>query len=69
MALADWRSIRSDSVLEPCMVSHATWGDMIVPVEFWMNFTGSWSSADFDTTAPPTVALCPSRYLVVECTT
>ena len=41
-------------------------GDMIVPVAFWMKRIRSSSSALRTTAAPPTVALWPSMYLVVE---
>ena len=33
IAFDDWRSIRTDRVLTPCSVNHATIGDMIVPAE------------------------------------
>ena len=36
IADADCWSIRTDSVLVPCKVSHATIGDMMAPVLFWM---------------------------------
>ena len=69
MAFADCRSMRTESVLQPCSVSQATCGDMIVPVVFWMKRIFSSSSAVRQTTAPPTVALCPSKYFVVLWTT
>ena len=65
IALADCASMRTDSVLQPCSVSQATCGDMMVPVLFWMKRTAVACSCDLLITAPPTVALWPSMYLVV----
>ena len=64
-ALADCRSMRMDSVLMPWRVNQATHGDMITPLAFWMNRMDSSSSSVAAITAPPTVALWPSKYLVV----
>ena len=66
-ALADWRSMRIDKVLQPCSVIQATCGDMMMPAVFSMKRKASACSSVAAVTEPPTVALWPSMYLVVLC--
>mmetsp|Transcript_7932 Transcript_7932/g.26025 ORF Transcript_7932/g.26025 Transcript_7932/m.26025 type:complete len:202 (-) Transcript_7932:1050-1655(-) len=53
-------------VLEDCNVRNAVCGVIMLPCMFCTKCSRSSSSAVFDDTTPPTVMLCPSKYLVVE---
>ena len=41
MALADWESMRTESVFTPWSVSQATCGQAMIPVAFWTKRTRS----------------------------
>ncbi len=65
-ALSEWRAMRSGSVFSPRRVSQASNGVWMQPVAFWKKRILSARASSRVRRAPPTVALCPSMYLVVE---
>mmetsp|Transcript_3968 Transcript_3968/g.12332 ORF Transcript_3968/g.12332 Transcript_3968/m.12332 type:complete len:404 (-) Transcript_3968:17-1228(-) len=65
-ALAACFSHRIAMVFDDCSVRNAVCGAMMFPCMFCTKCSLSSSSLVFDETTPPTVMLCPSKYLVVE---
>jgi hypothetical protein len=55
---------RRERVFAP-RVGQATWGERMMPQAFWTNRIFFATSGLWLVTDPPTVALWPSRYLVV----
>ena len=67
-AFSQCRRRRAGSVLIPCKVSQASKGAWIEPTVFRISRKRSASAASLVASEPPTVALCPSMYFVVEST-
>ena len=67
-ALRQWRSIRSESVTNPRMQSHASNGAIVPPVSIAVSRSAAQASRDPHTT-PPIRSLCPPMNFVAECRT
>src|SRR2546422_448519 len=67
--LASCCRIRSASVLVPRTASQQSNGPGTAPTAFCTKPIRSARSSRFATSIPPTMSLCPFRYLVVECST